>query len=81
MNGITPSYPPILEQAGNAIKAAAGFIASGFTTANEEEQERRLEICHSCPEFDGTQGRCRKCGCLGTWKVRIASQQCPLGKW
>lgn len=24
---------------------------------------------------------CRECGCLAMAKIRVASQECPLGKW
>jgi hypothetical protein len=78
---VPPPYPSLLTQAASAVKAAAGFIASGFKVASNEEQDRRLAICHACELFDGVQGRCRKCGCFGDWKTWIASQQCPLWKW
>ena len=77
VNGIA-SYPSLATMAGNAIKAVAGFVADGFKVASEEEQSRRLAICHQCPKYDATQDRCFICGCVASWKARIASQHCPL---
>jgi hypothetical protein len=82
-----PAYPSLWEQAGNAAKAAAGVVSAVAhgqpVAASEEEQARRLAICHACEFFDATQGRCTKCGCLGAWKTWVASQRCPLEppKW
>ena len=81
INGIAPSYPPLLTQAGNAVKAAAGFVASGFAVADQAEQERRLAICQECEFFDHARSRCTKCGCIAVWKAWVASQKCPIGKW
>src|SRR5208282_3776366 len=80
MNGITPSYPPLLEQLGNAARAAVGFVASGVSVADEAEQGRRIAICHTCEFFDHAQERCFKCGCAGGWKAWVASSKCPTGK-
>ncbi len=63
--------------AGNAARAAAGFVADGFRVVSEEEQERRMAICRGCEHFDPEHGRCRLCGCVAALKTRIASQHCP----
>ena len=81
LNGIAPSYPPLLEQLGNTARAAVGFAASGFKVADQAEQERRIAICYKCEKFDSVQQRCTVCGCKGTWKAWVASSQCPIGKW
>lgn len=79
--GESQACPSLWEQAGNSVKAAAGFVASGFAVVSEDEQERRHEICHSCEFFDHNQGRRRKCGCFNAIKAWVANQQCPIGKW
>ena len=85
LNGIAPSYPPLLEQLGNAAAAAGRLIGAAVTgqavAVSQEEQDRRLAICGGCEQFDPQQGRCRKCGCVGRWKSQLATEQCPLGKW
>lgn len=49
----------------------------------EEEFERRLELCHSCPALQyGTT--CRYCGCLVQIKVKLEHSRCPSpsgGRW
>ena len=65
--------------------AAHRFARAGFATTPPEALAQREAICRACPEWDaqalnGT-GRCRKCGC-STWaKLRMATEECPLGKW
>jgi len=76
-----PAYPSYAAMAGNAVKAAAAFVASGFAVASDEEQGRRIAICHGCEKFDHAQGRCTICGCAGGWKAWVASSHCPLDKW
>jgi hypothetical protein len=75
------SYPPLLEQAGNAIKAAAKFVANGGKKVSDEEQARRLAICHACEFYDAKQVRCMKCACFVNLKSLLASEHCPINKW
>jgi len=82
-------YPSLFQQATNAAHAVGSVVASVVqgepVSVPQEEQDRRLAICHSClpPEgfWDVTQGRCSKCGCFGQWKTWLASQRCPIEKW
>lgn len=60
------------------IKDATDSVMS--TIANEEVQEKRLEICESCP-FLNTIRQCKKCGCLVDAKVKLAGSSCPMKKW
>lgn len=71
------SYPPVMEQVGNAIGAAAAFVASGGVMVDDAERSRRLLICAECTHYDASQRRCRLCGCRLNLKARIASQHCP----
>ena len=59
--GITPDYPPLATQAGNLARSLWDWAISGFSTASDEEQARRLAICATCQHWDA--GRCRLCGC------------------
>ncbi len=80
-------YPSLLLQATNAAKAVGSVVASAVrgeaVTVPQEEQARRLAICHACEFWDAAQSRCSKCGCFGQWKTWLASQRCPLNppKW
>ncbi len=78
-------YPSLFQQATNAAKAVGSVVASAVrgetVTVPQEEQDRRLVICHACEFWDAAQSRCSKCGCFGAWKTWLASQRCPIGKW
>lgn len=78
-------YPSLATMTKNAVVAAGSVVASIVrgepVTVPQEEQDRRLTICHACEFWDAKQGRCSKCGCFGAWKTWLASQQCPIAKW
>ncbi len=78
-------YPSLFQQAKNAAQAVGSVVASAVrgepVTIPQEEQDRRLAICHACEFWDVGQNRCKKCGCFGQWKTWLASQRCPIGKW
>ena len=78
-------YPSFIQQARNAAAAAGSVVASIVrgkpVTVPQEEQDRRLAICHACEFWDAAHGRCSKCGCFGAWKTWLASQRCPIDKW
>jgi len=83
--GQTLEYPSLFQQATNLAHAAGSVMASVVRgepiSVPQEEQDRRLAICHACEFWDATQERCSKCGCFGQWKTWLASQKCPIGKW
>ena len=67
------------------FKTAEGFTRNGFPIVDNEILSLRESICKSCDEWDATAlngtGRCRICKC-STWaKLRMATEECPLGKW
>ncbi len=82
-----PEYPSLFQQATNVAKAVGTVMASAIRgeaiTVPQEEQDRRLAICHACEFWDPAQARCSKCGCFGQWKTWLASQKFPLDppKW
>lgn len=73
-----PEYPPLAQQAVNALKAAGRFVKSGLKTVGKAEYERRLAICEACDQYDAEKKRCRECGCRTEYKLRMASEHCPL---
>jgi hypothetical protein len=85
INGSSLDYPSLLQQAANVAGAVGSIVASAVhgepISVPQEEQDRRLAICHGCEFWDAQQGRCSKCGCFGAWKSWLTSQQCPVGKW
>jgi hypothetical protein len=85
VNGAAPpaEYPPLATQAGNLAKAAVRFAASGMKTVDKAEYDRRLAICKACEHYDAKQARCVLCGCRTKYKLRMATESCPLDppKW
>lgn len=81
--GITTHTPDIIEQAGNALRAAGRIIKAVVggkkVRVSKDEQQRRLTICQGCDRF--VNGKCLDCGCVGRWKSWLATERCPLGKW
>ncbi len=77
-----PSYPSMMTQAFSAVRAVGGIVSSvvhGETVGvSDEEQSRRLAICHECPRYIKSDDRCEVCGCVASWKTRLAHQHCPL---
>ena len=49
--------------------------------SDQEEIEKRLEICKTCPSFKKNTQRCGKCGCFMSLKATLLQAKCPLGKW
>ena len=43
--------------------------------------EARLNICNSCERMREKSKTCAECNCMVPLKVRIASTECPVGKW
>jgi hypothetical protein len=61
------------------------WAAAGFKVVTAEQFDQRLDECRQCEYWDpqamaGT-GKCRKCGCSTQAKLRLATAQCPIGKW
>ena len=77
----TLEYPSMFRSLVNVVGAGIKYIGSGFKNASEEEQKRRLDICHGCEFFDKSQNRCSKCSCYLSWKTVLESSECPIGKW
>ena len=47
----------------------------------KEVQEKRQEICDTCPSQEKEEGRCKTCGCVLEWKIPLVMSDCPEQKW
>jgi len=84
---------PAVEELGISLKdvmhyatALARWTAAGFPKRSQEEVVRiETTICRPCEHY--LDGRCKKCGCRVTQgqamvnKIRMATENCPEGKW
>ena len=48
---------------------------------DENESEKRLAICESCPSLIKLTHQCKECGCFMKLKTKLKEATCPLGKW
>lgn len=87
--------PSLLNQAINAT-AAAGRVAVAAAKGDpvfvdDEEAGRRMAICKACDQIVSAKGRLRckhkRCGCylddspIDLPKTKLATENCPVGKW
>jgi hypothetical protein len=77
--------PAFTEMIRSASSSVFNFAQSGFSVVNAETLSARESLCKSCEFWDseainGT-GRCKICGCATWVKLRMASEECPIGKW
>lgn len=80
--GPEPPLPPMMAMAGNLAAATARDVTHGFARLDAPAVAARLAICHACPEYRPSDGRCAKCGCfLMDAKADRPHEHCPLGKW
>lgn len=71
--------PPAIDMAKNLYKDTIAWAKSGFEVTQKDEVDRRLDICFKCEFFK--DGRCTICGCFMALKAKLATGQCPKGKW
>jgi len=66
-------------------RALAKWTAAKFPVRSDAEVKRLLSICEACTEH--VKGHCRVCGCRVNRgpavanKIRMATEDCPKGKW
>lgn len=82
---VTVESPSPAKMVLSAAKAVAGWVQAGVPIASDEEVARRRACCLACEHWDGLAlrgtGRCKLCGC-STWaKIRLATEECPEGRW
>jgi len=62
----------------------AAWMRAGFPVTPQEQFDRRLALCRSCPLWEPWSrfflGRCRKCGCTSI-KQWLKTAVCPDGRW
>lgn len=71
-----------------SIRVAKAVIKRKDLIVSEEERDRRLSICRSCPEGYWNEngnmgmGECThsKCGCTRI-KHKLTTEKCPIGLW
>jgi hypothetical protein len=49
--------------------------------AEQNEAERRYDICKACPELIDLTKQCKQCGCMMALKTKLQHATCPLNKW
>ncbi len=84
----SPATPPsTVKRVCNWIKAVNRWMRAGKPIRTDEEVTRLVAICEGCKHYSGS-GQCRACGCAvtkGAWavtnKARMATEDCPKGKW
>lgn len=47
----------------------------------EEIAKKRMAICEQCENFIKEGARCSVCSCFMEYKTRMATVECPQGKW
>jgi hypothetical protein len=55
------------------------WVGAGLPVAKSESINNRRILCQACEHFNGHL--CTKCGCLMAVKIRMATAECPVGKW
>ena len=75
-----PQYPNKRQMLRN-IALSASQAAKDPRPAPRSLKEKRMEICYKCEWFDGSQQRCKVCGCYMAGKAAIRGSKCPKGKW
>jgi hypothetical protein len=78
-------YPPPIQMAknlGSSIINNVISVAKGNSLrVEQEEAQKRLNICKKCDFFNALQERCGKCGCNMAVKTYLRAERCPIGKW
>lgn len=82
---VPAALPPLTTQianAGNALlRAGKAIIKRKPLERTEAQKEACLAICAACEKWDEQAKRCLECGCFMALKARLATEQCPLGRW
>lgn len=80
---VEPERASIFTKAKNFTKAVIKHTYNGLGHTSKEEQDKRLDICKSCPLLVANlpMPECGKCGCPVEQKVKWPLEECPEGKW
>jgi len=66
-------------KANNLIKSIGYWGMAGMPISTQESYNNRMNACKSCEHFK--MPICGKCGCMMMVKARMATSECPIGKW
>jgi hypothetical protein len=81
-NKTFPSIPQMAVNLGKDVVKTVKNVAIGESFKTDDEQaNKRKEVCNSCEFFNKSQERCTKCGCFMAVKVYLKASSCPIGKW
>jgi len=84
-NNLAKNMPSLLQQAKNltsAVGRATQAVARGEKfLVSKRVKARRQKICDGCEFYDIDASRCAKCGCGTAYKLSMATEECPVGKW
>ena len=90
---VEPPKPATLtKKVFNRAAATIRWIASGRKVVTDDQFKQRLDMCSACPSCDKQEKTwsCLDCGCYLNEtptgfplppKARMASEECPQGKW
>lgn len=54
----------------------------GRVIASKTTSQERMNICQNCPHMRTKPWMyCARCGCALSWKTKLKSGACPIGKW
>lgn len=79
--------PSTVQKVAHIVKAPLRFGRALIQRVSVEQRDRRLAICHACPEVhDGVCGELLRltrhaCGCMVNIKAWGQHEHCPQGKW
>lgn len=68
------------------VRSAYSWLFGFDVLANDNEEMDRWRCCLNCPHRKpipgvSDMGQCQICSCLIEFKVKLASEKCPIGKW
>jgi len=77
--------PSLLQMAFNLSGTTKDIIENavknGVIIAEENEANKRIDICCACEFLDKEHIRCTQCGCNMKIKTRFIASKCPKNKW
>lgn len=69
------------------LKSIMFHIWAGFPKCNQDQINKRYNICLECNSFDSINSECMECGCnisnkkIFMNKLAWADQKCPINRW
>lgn len=74
-----------LQSAHSAAMAVMSHLYHGLPLLNDEEKQKRLDICQKCPILTNDNwcgdGKTKGCGCYLPAKAALPLESCPSGYW